>query len=383
MSTGEYVPIKPSPCTTRDVSSDALSRSDEDSAWPSKKYDEAARNKLKEIMENALDHKDASHDVWGAIMYVIINDLPDIKLGTQSKEQIIRVSFVLVCYFMNLFLQVMLIFWIGQKVMLPSMLEAQDSYSNFHRNAFTSGDLDKEKFHNMGDERAVLCQVALSSELFLGTILFLWVSACMVEIRGILSRVRYVNQLPQLPAGTDATQMIVPMTEGEGHFVKRKQLFICIDTSTKFMLWMAIFLPKLILGLCLLLEGCVWLAAAESTVDLILNSLALAFVTQIDELIYSVYLPPRLGKNLEETTLACPMSSLTPEVKEAADIVEQYGRSLMFLVMVLVIVVAVMQFQPVLPHYAWDVSAACQDYVQDHSLPWCAPWDRNCFPHGV
>merc|ERR1711957_1101260 len=120
---------------------------------------------------------------------------------------------------------------------------------------------------------------------------------------------------------------------------------------------MGIFIPKLLVATVLLSEGCVWLAASRSFLDLILNSLALAFVTNVDELLHQVYLPVRLQRNLENSVLACPLPNMSPAERDIKEMRDQYCRSVLFLVLVSAIVGTFLFIQPVLPNYEWDVGA--------------------------
>merc|ERR1719191_2457117 len=92
-----------------------------------------------------------------------------------------------------------------------------------------------------------ICGLALSQRLFVRIIIFLW------------------------------------MANNVEHHV------ICLNMKGKVGLICAVYIPKLIITSILTLTGSLWLVASESISDLILNSLALAFVVKVDEIIATTF----------------------------------------------------------------------------------------------
>merc|ERR1712216_504821 len=149
---------------------------------------------------------------------------------------------------------------------------------------------------------------------------------------GVVRKVRQLEGLPDLPAGFLPREMVAEAIHGEGHFQERKLLLICLNRTTKVCLYTLIFIPKTFIAILLCVSGCIWLTASLSFGDLILNSLALAFVVEVDELIFSVFLPPRLEKNLSDTVVACPKDSTkTDEERAKEEVRSSYSRSAVFL----------------------------------------------------
>merc|ERR1719440_1468729 len=95
-------------------------------------------------------------------------------------------------------------------VTLPAVRDAQNFYRTYHRHAFDASteEFSKKSFHEIGEERDDICQIALSSKLFLSAILFLFVAQCACECRRIVRRRRLLHQLPWLPAGLPAQDMV-------------------------------------------------------------------------------------------------------------------------------------------------------------------------------
>merc|ERR1719311_236936 len=112
----------------------------------------------------------------------------------------------------------------------------------------------------------------------------------MHELKSIIRQIKAIQGLPRLPTGIHAHDMV---NEGD-----EEDKLVALNCMTRFFIWMLMLLPKLIIIAALFMEGCIWLAATESFADLILNSLALTFVLDIDSVIFTCFLPERMAKNL-------------------------------------------------------------------------------------
>eukprot|EP00928_Gymnodinium_smaydae_P044979 TRINITY_DN30023_c0_g1_i1.p1 TRINITY_DN30023_c0_g1~~TRINITY_DN30023_c0_g1_i1.p1 ORF type:complete len:369 (+),score=37.06 TRINITY_DN30023_c0_g1_i1:43-1149(+) len=336
------------------------------------------------IVREATTHNPISENVWGATLYVIIKDFPDIALGEFHVESIFRAAFVMICYILNLMLQMLMVFWVGTGVALPAVYRLQNLYRTFHATSYVDGIFDEDAFReNMADGREDLCQIALSTRAFLIAILFLWVASCSAEFKEIIRRITEIRALPALPPGMGPHDMVHETEQGEGHWHERLNLLVCLNRWTTFWIYALILIPRLLVASVLCVAGCIWLMAAENFSDLILNSLALKFIVDIDELIYSVFLPARLGQTLSNTKVALAVdTSLTKEAREHKDIVNAYLRSCGYLLGSIGFVAAIMYFEPIVPSYRWDVRGACADYLANEETPWCLPWHTDCFPLG-
>jgi len=135
-------------------------------------------------------------------------------------------------------------------------------------------------------------------------ILFLFAAQCFRELRAINRRRRLLHSLPWLPNGREPADMVYEAEIGMGHFVERKLIFCCINRMTSVAVYGLILIPKFLIACGLAGLGCCWLASSASFGDLILNSLALVFVTDIDEILFNVFLPPRLEDNLSKLKIA-------------------------------------------------------------------------------
>merc|ERR1712070_780939 len=107
--------------------------------------------------------------------------------------------------------------------------------------------------------------------------------------------------MPFLPDGLDRRLMV----HDDPKTAELECLIVCMTMRVKILLFVFIFVPKIVIAIFLSCVGSVWLMASENVSDLILNSLALSFVTNVDELICTVFFPPFYIRDLNNLTLAC------------------------------------------------------------------------------
>jgi len=273
-------------------------------------------------------------------------------------------------------------------VTLPNVRRYQELYQGFHANAFSGNTLNVSKFQTMGYARRHTCEMSLNEPLFVSAILFLWSSQCVDELRNIYRFSLQISALPSIPAGLPSDKMIVPVEDGEGHFKEKKNLFCCCDVLTRFLIWFAVIIPRFVVAIVLLFLGCTWLVASADFGSLILNALALAFITEIDVTVFHSFLPPILAEKIESLKIAQPSirpgeENLTEEQRDLKDIWRVYIRSAFFLFITAGWVAAFVYFQPVIPNFAWDADEVCEEYLKHESMPWCHPFTKGeCFPPG-
>merc|ERR1719486_247151 len=92
---------------------------------------------------------------------------------------------------------------------MPSMLDAQDLYRDFHSRAFSGSVFDLDAFHSMSKmEKRHLCGMALSQGIFIRIIIFLWVTSNIGELRDSYAKTVGALTLPRLPEGLDTRLMV-------------------------------------------------------------------------------------------------------------------------------------------------------------------------------
>lgn len=330
------------------------------------------------IIQNATEPEDIPSDTWGAMVFLVVVDLPDLRAGRAVMEGKVRTLYILLLFIVNIFIQGVLIFFIARLLLLPDMLNTQDVYKTFHNRAFSQGVLDEDGFWSMsGSEKKQLCGMALSQHLFVRVILFLWVTTNVAELRDNFAKCAGTVELPRLPEELDTRLMVrdLSQTTGGGEFC-----IVCLNKSGKVGLFLLVFIPKFIIAIFMTFIGSVWLTTARSIGDLILNSLALAFVVKVDELMAVVFFPQRLQHDVATLTLMLPAN---PEEKDE-DIRSRnntwaYFGCAMIVIGSAALVEVLINFQPVIPNYGTDVAIPCVAYL-NKQVPWCLPWQTDCFP---
>lgn len=334
-----------------------------------------------EIVKNALVDYDMNLDVWSAATLVIVKDLPDMIARDSDQEGVLRLGLVLVVLIVNLILQLSFVYWITQNVLLFRVASMQQEYRRFHSQAFISGQFDQQTFDSLGQLRSSLCKLSMSQPLFMSACIFLWASRCVNEFR-MISRVQEeLGNLPSLPPGVSTAHMAHETRERIGNsLVEVKIQIVCLNRSTKWWLYTFIIIPRYIIASVLLAMGTAFLTATESFTDLILNSLAMAFIYDIDELLLKVFLPNRLRKILNYTKISSPPPTKLLKTDVRGLVARSYRKSLLALVVTIASIFLWLYLQPILPGYKWDVHSACQSFLQEKKEIVCPPWTRNCFP---
>jgi len=328
------------------------------------------------IAKKATVVEDVSCDVWGALIFVVVSDLPDWRSGRMLFEGKVRMGYVFFVFIANLVMQGALLVFIAKLLLMPSLLSAQDVYEAFHRESFNDSVLDKDRFDLMSsNEKANLCGLALSQVMFVRVIIFLWVTNNVGELRDTGTKMLGAINLPYLPQGLDTRLM---KRDLEASDVENN--IICLNMKGKVGLCVLVFLPKFVISLFLMLTGCVWLMAAQNIGDLILNSLALAFVVKVDESLAQVFFPEHFLDMVKDLAFVLPR----PAGDDDKDLAMQRRACEFFycavtLFMTIAAVEVMIVFQPVIPNYALDVKGACRDYM-DGQVPWCMPFQSGCFP---
>jgi hypothetical protein len=327
------------------------------------------------IVNNASVLEDIPNDCWGGLIFTIVKDFPDLRVGRAVLEGKVRVAGLLCMFAINMFLQLYLLGIIGQLLMLPDMLEAQNLYKFFHDKVYSDQHLNPTAFEEMSHgHKGHLCQMALSQRIFVRIIVFLWVTNNVGEVRENWAKTTAVFSLPFLPEGMDTRLMVRDLPERP----ESDLCIVCLNMRGRMILLTLVFIPKFIIAVILTFMGVNWLMAAESAGDLILNSLSLAFVTKIDEVLAQVFFPSKLQKNIATLCIMMPPKDHDDE-EEMIHAVWDYFYMAMTFVLVCLFVETSIRREIIIPNWTDDVTEPCIAYLNSQ-VPWCAPWQKHCFP---
>jgi len=302
-------------------------------------------------------------------------------VGHTEFEKLMRLSFGMTCAVLNFVLQFSFLYWIGKWVVVPAVSDVQKDYRRYHAEMFDEDGQMLEMDHFMEwPLRERMCNLVLTDFKFTFAVLFLWVGNCLIDIRRSQRLCRGIMSLPRLPRETSITEMVVEEGTGDGE----EHLLVCISGFFRALIIAVIVVPKYGIAILLSIFGCTWLTATESFSDLILNSLALVFVVDIDEIIYEAFIPEALKHSMSCFKIATPEHKGEEEdhaAKKLASVRAAYMRSWQTLLFDFLIVYVFMKFQWVLPHYKWDIRDRCAAAAtMEVGQALCQPWEADCFP---
>jgi len=242
---------------------------------------------------------DIDEDVYGAVIYTVTYDSMELMTGQDydglsTNINAYRMFFCLLLLFSNYALQFGLLMIIYMYVAKPSMHTAQKIYQRYHAEVFVHGEFRQEKWDSW-DGAYELCNIAFGNYWFMFAILALWWITMAMEARK--TQLLYVR-LAALGNTRDPLRIITRVDEPE-----KMNLVLNLTVWMRAILYLILIIPKLVIAVGLLLVGTIWLAATDSFENLVLNSVALSFITNIDEIIFAGLVPFTMKKNINITKL--------------------------------------------------------------------------------
>jgi len=246
----------------------------------------------------------------------------------------------------------------------PAVAAVRRLYATYHDEVFHEGHFNIDNWQDFGNADE-LCQLPLSQPLFFLTILSIWTGTCWVEL---LDSFRYFYLWASLPGPSDGQ---VTQVDVDGDDV----ILSGASRSTKAVAICAIIVPKFCIVVFVWWLGSRWLVATTSLQDLLLNAMALAFITELDEMIFMCLIPDDIKAMVQTFKIASPpvivrsqQAGLTHEHAELLTFIDIRDRRLAFMIGRMAVTTAVvvgfpviymMFLQQVLLGYRWDVHHAC------------------------
>lgn len=224
---------------------------------------------------------DIPEDIYGAAILAIIRE----SQRLDSFMGVLRLTYPLVLLLLNLLSQGLILYFIFGQVVKPAVHMVQELMVDFHAHIYTTDGQFKEEVWDTWDRKAEVCQLALSNSVFSYIILFLWTASNTVEFR---AAERFHRSIAEMP-GTMGDELMIGEVEGSANILR-------LNRSSRRMLVLFVVLPKGFFCLMLWYCGCEVLAATTSFQELVLNSVAMDFVTNVDEILYHALLPATYAK---------------------------------------------------------------------------------------
>jgi len=230
-------------------------------------------------------------------------------------------------------------------------------YSNYEVQVWPGGAFSQGGWDTFV-QRGEICQIPFSQPLFFAALLFIWTGTCFIDLKETVLYMGHWWTLDEPSTDRDNIQCldesIVAMTA---------------TRTTKMFVTVFVLLPKLVIGGLLWWLGARWLAATPNFQDLVLNTIALEFITGLDELMYGVALPKDVMGLVDMYKIARPRGERIPEELNSS-MLSEVNQKLLFrrLVHMLGSIVCVTVLPPfwmyfiqeVIPVYKWDVNAVCE-----------------------
>ncbi|CAJ1347355.1 unnamed protein product [Effrenium voratum] len=231
------------------------------------------------------------------------------------------------------------------------------------------------------DGKDELCRMGLSKISFTTCIVFLWSVRMLNEVKSAISLSKELFLVPD----TKEDNELVRIFQTERGEVESLQI-LAVGLPSRLLLVLTVTVPKVFVGMVLLVGGCRWFAATESWQALILNALALEFVISIDELIYEAFTPLTSRQTIEKTKLTRIKQDWEKEAKELDQkLISSLTWSLLqMLACIAWALLYLNMLQQVLPGFSHDVAKHCQQWLDKEHAPPCPIFGNpdTCFPYG-
>jgi hypothetical protein len=219
---------------------------------------------------------------------------------------------VLVLLVLNVFVQMTILFNVDTLIATPAKAHAQHLYQLFTEHCYGVGVVEYiysqdvfDSFDSWEDKVAKneLCRYPLTEPTFFLLILLIWTLYLMHELKQTLYFWMHTVSL-ETPA------------EGRVTFLSHEGNYIITHMGRVLKLWISVmvFLPKFGIAVVLWYIGAGWLTATAGIDNLVLNSLALTFICEVDELIFRTCISEISKSCLDKTKLPLPSFRYTPTV---------------------------------------------------------------------
>jgi hypothetical protein len=259
---------------------------------------------------------------------------------------------VLVLEILNVYVQMTILFNVDTLIASPAKDHAQHLYQLFTEHCYGVGVVDLiynqevfDSFETWDDKvsKNQLCRYPLTEPSFFLLILLIWTLYLMHELKQTLYFWFHTVGL-ETPS------------EGRVTFLSHDGNYIITHMGRGLKLWITVvvFLPKLTIAVVLWYIGAGWLTATAGIDNLVLNSLALTFICEVDELIFRTCISEVSKSCLEKTKLPLPSFRYTPTVWVP---LTPLGTSLACIILSYTYLYGL---QDAIHDFRWDLTAVCR-----------------------
>lgn len=315
-------------------------------------------------------------DLYGASITSLIRDMHQVWLGPKTSTTCLRLCRVALTMLLLTTAVFFALFLIAEtKIMITPdcvehMREVYSTYEEWMYNNHTyltvhgkrrglHGHFHAERFSGLSsDMQSTICGIPLAHVYFTGAVLAVWSFTVVVDLRTVISlSLLLIWKVDTVPSVQDIFadrngQRVLHLSSSSGTFVLEG-----LTAMFKIVLVIVIFVPRLLLDVCLLYLGCRWLIATQGLPNLLLNAVALQFIVGLKDLCYRAVLPARSMKATQEMIIR-------QRVRGPLTCGPYLGSFAWLLWVAAWVYVYMTSLQGVLPDFNWDLSSVCHSGSQ-------------------
>jgi len=337
-------------------------------------------DELDPLSEN-LQTVDIPPDAYGAAILAFVRDVPQVLYGESGPAwdiAVISCIFSMIVLFLNLVLQVSILAYVYRYVVNPDVGLVQNQYAEFRLQVFDSSGMFQDDLWRKYEGRSDLCQIAMWNRPFYYSVLFCWTLVMLIEIR---KSEELTRNLLSVPLCENPSKMVVK--KGQDMFV------VAFTRATRHLILAFVAIPKIGIGIMLLWLGCEWLSATIKFESLVMNTVAMAFIVNIDEILFEAILPAHHRNEVENIDFLLDKG----EVDSQQDILQRkqaFRSSFWYMFFACVFLVCYAEYlQDVLPPDITMLGDRCKEFIDEYQQPFCNGWTwylrgnpsaRECFP---
>lgn len=334
------------------------------------------------LSEETSKRVDIPEDAYGAAILCLVRDIPRLFEPHPSRDTfdiaIFSCSFAAVLLITNLVLQCSILVYVYHYVVALDIAHVQIRYKHFRLNVFRpDGSFADDLWANYKN-RDELCQIAMWNRPFYYTVLCCWSLVMIIEIKKSEELIRHIWKVPTCQK---SGQMLIK--------AETSQYVIAFTRWTRFWLLVTVCIPKIGISITLLWLGCEWLSATIKFESLVMNTVAMAFIVNIDEILFEAVLPRAHRNDVANIDFLMKKTGSDEDDYLLRKQRKSYRKSLFYMILLTVYVLTYGEWiQDVLPADIKFVRNKCQDIITEDQ-PFCNGWTwylrgkasaLRCFP---
>lgn len=270
-----------------------------------------------------------------------------------------RAWFFLAATVTNVFFTISVCISVNLYLVEPYVRNVQKEYQSFHTEVFNQmAQFQDDLWRDSYDNKHSLCQIAMTNPGYLNIILCLHVMNCIVEFRETLMTAREVVKVKQC---SSLREMLV-WEAGQEELGGR--CFVVAVTRPVRIALSVIILYKFVIAFFVLNLGSRLLCSSTEFADVLLNALTLQFICEIDNTIFSAFLPTSVQDTVRQTSLFVQGPKATAGVAHAMKRFDLKVGTFWACFCITFLLVYVNIVQTVLPADLSQVGKVCKEYLE-------------------